>query len=151
MRLGWGRREKRSFAFDLYSEVEVDDDPGEEAPSSTFSESSVFDCPNVTLLRLTNSLPNLPGRYAELPPIPTSSPVLPKSPVRPIKEDEEDTQIPAPIAPTSKAKTKCLDLHLLPVRLTDDAELMDADERREEAFELVPVRLFRLKSNGTSR
>jgi hypothetical protein len=51
-------------------------------------------------------------------------------------DEEEDTQTPTTIAPTSKTTTNCRVRHLLPVKL--DVELNEADERREELLEFDP-------------
>lgn len=53
-----------------------------------------------------------------------------------IRPDEEDTQTPTTMAPTSRTTTNCRVRHLLPVKLVD--ELNEADERREELLEFDP-------------
>jgi len=52
-------------------------------------------------------------------------------------DEEEDTQTPTPMAPTSRTTTSCRVRHLfLPVKLEAELiELKEADERREEVLE----------------
>jgi hypothetical protein len=63
-------------------------------------------------------------------------------------DEEEDTQTPTTMAPTSRTTTNCRVRHLLPVKLDD--ELNEAEERREEVFECepVPVPVFAFRRRG---